>query len=603
MVRSWAVIAAVFLFLGLPSLLTAGTFEVASRDELNALMVRLRATQFLQHATFGPTDAEITALADRMLQIGVLQAADEWIEQQFSVPATSHQALAEAMVVADGFTTTRNDINVSRYRYHAWWHNAVKAPDQLRQRMAWALMQILVVGQSGDFFNDPDAGPSGKGRWVGMSNYYDMLLNKSFSDYRDVLGGVTFHPIMGVWLSHLRNRKATTTTFPDENYAREVLQLFSMGLYQLNPDGTHVLDSNGQSIPTYTNTQIETFARLFTGLNYAGSTTISNGTINFEQPMIMYQAFHDTNPKQVFGGVTLPGNVEGVQDINAGLDNIFAQSSVGPFICQRLIQRFVRSNPSKGYIRRVVSRFNDNGSGKRGDLKAVIKEILLDQEAWDGIRMVRRANPWRLEVSSEGTERCRLQEPVIAYAHFLRRFGTTNFKNGWFALPSGLGSNWNQNPYSSPTVFNFYSPTYQPSGDLTRTSGSQNIPGGALVAPEFELLDAVIANRAANRYRADIVNGSTSHRLQNANTAANIPQIDCVITYDFSKEIALALNPSALAAHLDQTLCAGTMRDAERQALINALSVASQTATTTPTNRARAAVLCVLTSPAYSIVE
>lgn len=162
-------------------------------------------------------------------------------------------------------------------------------------------MQILVVGHWADFFNDPDAGPSGKGRWVGLSNYYDTLLNKSFSDYRDVWGGVTFHPIMGVWLSHLRNRKATTTTFPDETM-REVLQLFSMGLYQLNPDGTHVLDLNGQSIPTYTNTQIETFMRLFTGLNYAGSTTISNGTINFEQPMIMYQAFHDTNPSRFSEG-------------------------------------------------------------------------------------------------------------------------------------------------------------------------------------------------------------------------------------------------------------------------------------------------------------
>ncbi len=599
MVRSTAVSVAMGFLLCLPSLLTAGTFEVASRSELSALMVRLRATQFLQHATFGPTDAEITALADRMLQIGVLPAADEWIEQQFALPATHHESLAEAMVIADGFTPTQTDVSVSRYRYQAWWHNAVKAPDQLRQRMAWALMQIVVVGQSGNNFNDPDVGPTGKARWQGISNYYDMLVDKSFSDYRDVLGGVTFHPIMGVWLSHLRNRKATSTTFPDENYAREVLQLFSMGLYQLNPDGTHVLNSNGQSIPTYSNTQIETFARLFTGLNYAGSTTISNGTINYEEPMIMYQAFHDTNPKQVFGGVTLPGGVAGVQDIHAGLDNIFAQSSVGPFICHKLIQRFVRSNPSKGYIRRVVSRFNDNGSGKRGDLKAVIKEILLDQEAWDGIRMVRLANPWRLEVSGEGTERCRLQEPVLAYAHFLRRYGSTDFANGWFALPN-LASNWSQYAYGSPTVFNFYTPNYQPSGDLTETSGSQNIPGGDLYAPEFQLLDAVYANRSPNRYRSDIFNGKTEHTLLNSATRG---VIKCTISYDLSKEIALAPNPSALAAYLDQTLCCGTMREAERQALVNALSVAPQNNASTPTNRAQAALLCVLTSPAFTIVE
>lgn len=152
-------------------------------------------------------------------------------------------------------------------------------------------------------------------------------------------------------------------------------------------------------------------------------------------------------------------------------------------------------------------------------------------------------------------------------------------------------------------MFNFYSPTYQPSGDLTRTNGSQNIPGGALVAPEFELLDAVIANRGANHYRTLLASTSlsTSHRLLNANGA--IPQIDCVITYDLSREIALAPTPAAPAAHLDQTLCAGTMCDAERQALVNALSVAPQAGSTTPANRARAAVLCVLTSPAYSIVE
>jgi uncharacterized protein (DUF1800 family) len=599
MVRSKIVAATLVLLLCLPTLLWAGTFEVATREELNALMVRLRATQFLQHATFGPTDAEITALADRMLQIGVIPAADEWIERQFALPATRHESLAEAMVAADGFTPIRTDINVSRYRYQAWWHNAVAAPDQLRQRMAWALMQILVVGQSGNNFNDPDAGPTGKARWLGLSNYYDLLLDNSFNTYRDVLGGVTFHPIMGVWLSHLRNRKATTTTFPDENYGREVLQLFSMGLYQLNPDGTHVTDSNGQSVPTYDNTHVETFARLFTGLNYAGSTTISNGAINYHQPMIMYEAFHDTNPKQVFGGVTLPGGTPGVADINAGLDNIYVQPSVGPFICHKLIQRFVRSNPSKGYIRRVVSRFDNNGSGQRGDLKAVLKAILLDQEAWDGIRMVRRTDPWRLEVSGEGTERSRLQEPVIAYAHFLRRYGSTDYVNGWFALPS-MASNWTQYPYGSPTVFNFYSPTYQPAGDLASTNGSQNIPGGSLHAPEFQLLDAVVSNRTPNRYRSDIFTGQTVHTLF---SNATLGTFRCTIRYDLSKEIALAPNPSALAAYLDQTLCCGTMRNSERQALVSALSVAPQTSSSTPTTRAQAALLCVLTSPAYMIVE
>ncbi len=599
MLRFWAALAAIGLMLGLSSQLVAGTFEVATRAELNDLLVRLRATQFLQHATFGPKDSEIDALAARMSQIGVLQAAEEWIDRQFSLPVTYHENLAESMVLADNLSPTQADINVSRYRYQAWWHNAVTAEDQLRQRMAWALMQIVVVGQTGSNFNSEVAGKTGRAQWLGMSNYYDMLLDNSFATYRDVLGKVTFHPIMGVWLSHLRNRKATATTFPDENYAREVLQLFSIGLYELNPDGTQITDVVGNPIPTYDNTTIESFAKLFTGLNYAGSTTISNGTVNFEEPMIMYQAFHDTTAKRVLKGVTLPGGVDGIQDINAGLDNIYAHPNCGPFICHKLIQRFVRSNPSKGYLRRVVSVFNNNGQGVRGDLKAVIKEILLDQEAWDGIRMVRRSAPWRLEVNGEGTERSRLQEPVIAYTHFLRRYGSTNYINGWFALPT-LSSNWTQFPYGSPTVFNFYTPSYQPSGDLTETYGSQNIPGGVLAAPEFQLLDAVIANRTPNRFRSDVYNENTVHTLINNTAAGNLR---CTITYDFSKEKTLASNPSALAAYLDQTLCCGTMSDQTRQALVNALNVASPTASTTPTNRAHAAILGVLTSPAFMIVE
>ncbi len=601
MVRSRTALAVLALLLCLPTVLLAGTFQVENLGELNQLMVRLRATQFLQHATFGPKDTEIDALSGRMLQIGVQQAAEEWIDQQFALTPTRHQQLAEDMVVADGLAANRADINVNRYRYQAWWHNAITAEDQLRQRMGWALMQICVVGQSGNEFNSEiTQTPSNKARWLGLSNYYDMLLDNSFNNYEDVLNGITFHPIMGVWLSHLRNRKATSTTFPDENYAREVMQLFSIGLYQLNPDGTHIKDSIGNSIPTYTNAQIETLAKLFTGLTYAGSTSISAGNINFQQPMMMFQAFHDTSAKTLFNGVTLPAGTEGSADIRAGLKNLFEHPSCGPFICHKLIQRFVRSNPSKGYMNRVVNRFNNNGSGKRGDLKAVIKAILLDQEAWDGIRMVRRSNPWRLDVTGEGTERSRLQEPVIAYAAFVRRYGSTDYKNGWFALPN-LGGNWNQYPYGSPTVFNFYMPTYQPSGDLTGTPGSQNIPNGSLYAPEFQILDSVYANRITNRYRSDIYNESITHTLFN-NAAIGLFQ--CKITYDFSKERQLAGTPSALVEYLDKTLCCGTMTNEARQSLVSAISIGSQTLNaTTITNRTHAALLCVLSSPAFAIAE
>ncbi len=596
MLRSVMCILILLLVAALPTKSSfGGEFQVGSRSELSDLMVQLRATQFLQHATFGPTESEVNALASRMRQIGVRRAAEEWIDAQFALPASLHADLAELMVLFDGFSPTQSGIGVSRYRYHAWWHRAVTAPDQLRQRTAWALMQICVVGTSGSNFNNNTAGKTGRGRWLGLSNYYDMLLTNSFGTYRDVLGDVTFHPIMGVWLSHLRNKKAdpSRNIFPDENYAREVLQLFSIGLYELNNDGSYKKDSEGELIPTYTNEHIETFARLFTGLTYNQSRTINNGTVNFEEPMMMFEGEHDVAPKQVFGGQTLPGDTPGIADINAGLDNIYAHDNVGPFIVRRLIQRFVRSNPSKGYIRRVVSVFNGNGQGTRGDLKAVIKAILLDREAWDGVRMIRRSNPWRLEVVGQGTERSRLQEPVVVYAGFLRRYASNDNPNGWFMLPS-LNYNWTQFPYGSPSVFNFYLPDYQPAGELTTYVGSKNIPNGAVYAPEFQLLDAVIANRAPNRLRSDCFNeGATYTQLNNENGLKRI-----TLTHDFSREKALADDPAALAEYLDKTLCYGTMPNELRAALVTAIST-----NTNVNDRVQAALAAVVSSPAFMIAE
>jgi len=594
MLRFFAIGLLVVLLSPTGSLL-AGTFELESRSEMTALMVRLRATQFLQHATFGPTDSEVEQLANRMLQIGVREAASEWIDNQFELPITFHQELAEQMVAADGFTTTQSGVNVARYRYHAWWHNAITAPDQLRQRMAWALIQICTIGPAGSNFNNSTAGQTGKGRWLGMSNYYDMLLRNSFGTYRELIGDVTFHPIMGVWLTHLRNQKANPSrnTFPDENYAREILQLFTIGLYELKPNGQFQRDDEGNLIDTFDNDTIETFARLFTGLTYNQSSTITRGTVNFQEPMMMFEDSHDKDPKQVFGGETLPGGVDGIADINAGLDNIMAHPNCGPFICRRLIQRFVRSNPSKAYLRRVVRKFDDNGNGERGDLKAVIKAVLLDREAWDGIRMRRRSDPWRLDVRGGGTERSRLQEPVVAYASFMRRYASTTHQNGWYMLPA-LNYHWTQFPYGSPSVFNFYLPDFQPAGDITAYQGSKKLPEGSLFAPEFQLLDAVVSNRLPNKYRADVVNGSTTYRLINNDNA----QIELVINYDYSTEQALASDPAALVDYLDMTLCCGTMSNESKQALIDAISIG-----TNLDNRYRAALAGVLSSPACMIAE
>ncbi|QDT08805.1 DUF1800 domain-containing protein [Stieleria marina] len=590
----------------------AGTFAVSSRSDMTEKMVRIRATQFLQRATFGPTQAEVDALTLEMIDKGVTQAASDWIDAQFAMQHTSHVATAKAMLTADGWEDDEVSVGITRYRYQAWWHNAITAPDQLKQRVAWALMQICVVGQTGSGFNSTSEDNLGQPRWLGLSNYYDMLLENSDDTYRDVLGDVTFSPIMGVYLSHLRNKKGDPANgvFPDENYAREIMQLFSIGLYELKQNGEYKKDAQGEDIPTYGNEEIKAFARLFTGLNYAGSTTVSNGSSNLHTPMIMHESGHDQDPKTLLQGVTLPATTDGVADINAGLDNLYAHPNVAPFISRLLIQRLVRSNPSKRYLGRVSAVFRDNGQGVRGDLKAVVKAILLDRECWNSIRITRVRSPLSIKVRGTGTERSRMMEPVVMYASFIRRFGngvsvthtdnddnvTTPDSGGWYKLP-GMGYNWSQQPYSSPSVFNFYSPNYQPAGPISSFTASKRIPNRTLYAPEFQLFDAVVANRMANRYRNDIRDAKSDVNTVN-NAKAGKEEIDVLL--DFSTEEALAGDAESLVEHLDLTLCAGTMTNAMRNALVAAINDEPNASNA---NRARGALLAVMMSPANVIAE
>ncbi|TWT82582.1 hypothetical protein CA13_40450 [Planctomycetes bacterium CA13] len=578
----------------------AGNFDVADRSEMIDIMVRVRATQLLQRCTFGPTQAEIDSLTARMKEIGVQNAASEWIDAQFAMEPTLHVPTAQAMIADDGWEDDMNGVGITRYRYHAWWHNAITAPDQLKQRIAWALIQICVVGQTGAGFNGSAEDAWDQPRWLGLSNYYDMLLENSDDTYREVLGDVTFSPIMGIYLSHRGNAKGDPTkgTFPDENYAREVMQLFSIGLYKLRQDGTLKKDSAGQDIPTYSNETIKAFARLFTGLNYFGSTNINNYTGNLWDPMIMHNDAHDADEKILLDGYRLPANADGIADINAGLDHLYAHPNVAPNISRLLIQRLVRSNPSKAYLRRVSAVFRDNGQGVRGDLKAVVKAILLDREAWNSIRVTSTRSPLRVKVRGTGTERNRLAEPVVMYAAFLRRFGEPE-ADGWYKIP-GLGSNWTQQPFSSPSVFNFYSPTFQPAGYITGYTPSRRIPNGSLYTPEFQLMTAVVANKMANRYRSDIADSNADYTPVNNTTTGKV-EVD--IALDFSTEVDLANDADALARHLDLTLCAGTMSNAFRNALKNAVQEEIDNGVTNTTELARGALLSVLMSPAFMIVE
>ena len=237
-----------------------GTFEAESRGDVRRIRSDLRAAQFLSKATFGPTQEMIDTLSNRIRQVGYRRACGEWIDQQFAFPASSHEQVARDMVAADGRTLTEAGIGIANYRYQAWWHISLTREDQLRQKVAWALSQIFVIGDSGTGFNNNTARNIGDGElslpdWLGMSNYYDMLVNHADGNYRDILGDVTFHECMGVYLSAYRNRKADLTKgrWPDENYAREIMQLFSIGLYELKQDGRLKVNEQGELIPTYDN--------------------------------------------------------------------------------------------------------------------------------------------------------------------------------------------------------------------------------------------------------------------------------------------------------------------------------------------------------------
>jgi len=570
----------------------AGSFEVSNWRELVDTYSRLNAAQFLSRATFGPTEAEVDKLAKEIREKGRRRALSKWIDKQFEKPVSHHHDLIGQMLQTDGFSATDTGINHTRYRHHAWWHRAITAEDQLRQRMAWALAQIVVVGQNTGVFNQLNLDATGQPRWLGITDYYDMLVDNAFGDYGTLLEDVTFHPIMGVYLSHVRNPKANPAIgrYPDENYAREVLQLFSIGLYMQKSNGQFRRDRNGQLIPTYDNETIKAFARIFTGLSYARAPNFWRAPINFHEPMIMFDNMHDPGPKTLLRGkvVESPGN--GEAEIRQALDNIASHPNVPPFIARALIQRFVKSNPSKGYIWRVARAFRNNGHGKRGDFKAVIKAVLLDREALSSQYYRFRRKPLRIVVRTRGTEYSRLREPVLRYTAMIRALRpTTDYANGYFMLPS-QESNMNQGPYLSHHVFNFYSPDYQPPGDITNYTPSRRIPNGDLYAPEFEILTSVIANRFANRLRSDLNDATANFTIL---WRGGVNPLKCNVSFDLGPETDLAADPAALLQHLDLLLCHGTMSDKTRAIIADVISQV----TADPLWRAKGAVLSVLTSP------
>ncbi|MGR3811821.1 DUF1800 domain-containing protein [Jiulongibacter sp. NS-SX5] len=448
------------------------------------------ASRFLSQATLGPRPAEV----ENVTMIG----EEAWMDQQLALP-NSFSTEAYIRSIAQQVADTLNEQDPTRevpytvenlnlnddYFDIAWFQGSMTSPDRLRWRMAFALSEIFVASRISSFDNNPYA----------LASYYDVLLEHSLGNYRDLLEAVTFHPTMAVYLTYMNNHAEGIVdgnhVFPDENYAREVMQLFSIGLFELNNDGTEKQDTNGNPIPTYDNDDIGGLAKVFTGLSWHNSEYLGDNTNDeqaFTQPLKFFpidssDAYrrwwrsdhdivdgHDRGPK-TFLGQTIPARDPslGLQDFQDAIDIIFNHPNVGPFICKQLIQRMVTSNPSPAYVQRVTEVFNNNGAGVRGDFKAVLKTILLDREA---------------RVIEERHERYSgmLREPFVRYTNLVNALNLTStigvYRNDMDEVYEQMG----QRPLQSPSVFNFFQTSYRPDGELAEQGK---------VAPEFQILNSI----------------------------------------------------------------------------------------------------------------
>ncbi len=503
------------------------------------------AARLLTQATFGPLRTEIATVQS--------QGINGWITAQMALPYTAHRAatLSDFRIFGGG----GDGQIISSNRQAAWWKTALTAPDQLRQRVAFALSEIFVVSDVSDSLT-PE----------GLANYYDMLGNGAFGSFRTLLENVTRSPIMGIYLSSLRNSKADPLlgTNPDENYAREVMQLFTIGLNLLRPDGTLKLDPAGLPIPSYNQTTVTEMAKVFTGWSYAS--TKANPTFRGEpsdqiNPMQLYSTNHDDGQKSIVNGVVLAPGQGGTKDLQQALDALFLHPNTGPNIAKQLIQRLVTSNPTPAYVYRVAQKFEDNGSAVRGDLGAVVRAILTDYEA-------------RSTTTVASSNFGKLKEPIIRATGLLRTFGATpasgRYTNNLLSTQTVLA----QSALRSPTVFNFFHPDYVLPGPLA---------SAGLVAPEFEITDATYAISVPNFLRGYIFNA----------VGTNPDTLVLDLAYEQT------LNTTALLDHLALVLCGGTMPAAVRTRVTTLLTALP--ASTSALDRAQRAVLVIATSPTAAV--
>jgi len=488
-----------------------------------------------------------------------------WIDSQIQEPPTYLKSLLDERK-ANFETIGLNQLD------DAWWFAALRGRDQLRQRVAFALSQIMVVSQQHAVLQSQP---------FCLASYYDVLLRDAFGNFRQLLEDVTLHPAMGVYLDMRGNKKADPVkgTGPNENYAREINQLFSIGLQQLHPDGTIKLNQYGLPIATYDQNVVMGFARVFTGWNWYQTKVppSSSPTANYLMPMTAVPTDHETGAmagqsysKLLLNGVTLPPNRTAEQDLKDALDNIFNHANVGPFICKQLIQRLITSNPSPGYVYRVAHVFDGYRQGDpdgspsavRGDMAEVVRAILMDYEA--------RSATF---INTPGYGK--LREPLLRHTAVIRAFNPTSTSGYW--KMNSTDAEIGQTPLRSPTVFNFFVPAYVQPGVIAAAQ---------LVSPEFESANEATAMNCSNFMRDGIYNGWKSGVR------------DIKITFAKEQAVAGATTPQALIDRVNLLLMAGQMPPAMQSRVLTEVKTNAATSTLA---RAQAAIHLTATSPQFSV--
>ncbi len=490
------------------------------------------AARFLEQATFGPTDADIRTLS--------LEGYPAWLSQQFAIQPTPTEPAVEQALIVNNPPCATSDVlcNAALFDQNnqdeglvqdTFWQQSITASDELRQRVKYALSQIFVISSNNttSIQNMPR----------GEASYYDMLGNDAFGNYRQLLQDVTLSPMMGQFLSMLGNDKGNATTDPDENYAREVMQLFTIGLWQLNDDGSQQL-ANGQPIATYSNTDVMGLAAVFTGFswNIPGNSTDTAWSScciyvgpGYGEELLPMQSFpsHHSAVEKDFLGVTIPasGSPDPDGDLKIALDTLFNHPNVPAFFSKQMIQHMVTSNPSPAYISRVAKVFENDGTGVRGNLQAVITAILTDPEARDSATYV--GNP----------QYGKVREALLRYTEWARAF-TAQSRTGSFDVGStedpiyGLGEMW----LRSPTVFNWFAPGYTPPNSPISAAG--------LLSPEMQMTNVSTVVGYINYLQSAI--------------GANAQGGPDIFSY-YSTEMTLAATPDQLLDRINLLLMSGQM--------------------------------------------